>query len=630
MTGLHVAVCAQKLKDTLQLKEFEVKSHYNDPGGFKKVKIDSGILINHLNGDLSGLLSQYSTIFIKSYGNGSLATPSFRGTTAQHTQVEWNGINLNSPMLGQVDLSQIPVSQFDGLEILYGAAGISRTSGAFGGVINLVTNPDWNNRVNILAMQSAGSFNTYTTNVNVAAGSSSFQSHTKFNYAASANDFPYNNDFLQQRIKQQDASMTLFGVSEELFWKLKDKHLFSFRFRYNQDNQDLPPTDATAGTAHNEKLNSNSIFAVFDYKLVEKNYNLMVRSALTNQKMHYLLDSTVDANHQYYQWINNVRLSYNGIKNLVFRQGIDFIYDQVVSDDYDGMKTRSTTSFCSDFSYGISRKIRTSLVVREDLIDGKFLPVVPALGAEYMPWKNTDAAFTVNFARNYRYPTLNDLYWTLSGNPGLKPETSYSTEVGSNVNLRSGNSKFSFSLNVTGYYSWIYNMITWSPVTGNSSLWKPENIDEIRARGVETGLHVKWEVMKFLLDMNTNYNFCHSTYQKASSAYDGKIGKQLIYIPVHTLNSTLSAERWKFYLKYNFCYVSDRFSAKDNLTIMPGYPLSNIIFGKNIEIKHFILSLQFDINNLFNLDYQSVKSRPMPGINYAFSLRLSFPGVNRR
>ena len=147
---------------------------------------------------------------------------------------------------------------------------------------------------------------------------------------------------------------------------------------------------------------------------------------------------------------------------------------------------------------------------------------------------------------------------------------------------------------------------------------------------METGLHVKWEVMKFLLDMNTNYNFCHSTYQKASSAYDGKIGKQLIYIPVHTLNSTLSAERWKFYLKYNFCYVSDRFSAKDNLTIMPGYPLSNIIFGKNIEIKHFILSLQFDINNLFNLDYQSVKSRPMPGINYAFSLRLSFPGVNRR
>ncbi len=625
-----LSVSAQKLKDTLQLNEFEIKSHYStDPGGFKKIKIDSGILISHLNGNLSNLLSQYSTIFVKSYGNGSLATPSFRGTTAQHTQVEWNGINLNSPMLGQVDLSQIPVSQFDGLEILYGAAGISRTSGAFGGVINLVTNPDWNNRVNILAMQSAGSFSTFTTNVNVAVGSSSFQSHTKFNYAASANDFPYNNDFLQERIRQQDASMALFGVSEELFWKLRDKHLFSLRFRYNQNNQDLPPTDATAGSYHNEKLNSNNLFAVFDYKFVERKYNLMVRSALTNQKMHYLLDSTVDATHQYYQWINNIRFSYSGIKNLIFRQGVDFTYDQVVSDDYDGMKTRSTTSFCSDLSYGIGRKIRTSLVVREELIDGKFLPVVPALGAEYIPWTKAGVAFTVNVARNYRYPTLNDLYWTLSGNPGLKPETSYSAEIGLNMNLQSANRKFSGAFNVTGYYSWIYNMITWSPVTGNSSLWKPENIDEIRARGVETCLHVKWEVMKFLFDLNTNYNFCHSTYQKASSAYDGKIGKQLIYIPVHTFNSTLSAERWKFYLKYNFCYVSDRFSAKDNLTIMPGYPLSNIIFGKNIEIKHFILSLQFDINNLFNLDYQSVKSRPMPGINYAFSLRLSFPGANR-
>ena len=140
---------AQNLKDTLHLPEFEIKSSFLlDNQGFKRSKIDSTILMPQLNANLSTILSQHSTIFIKSYGTGSLATSSFRGTTAQHTQVEWNGINLNSPMLGQVDFSQIQVSQFDGLEILYGAAGIARTSGAFGGVIDLVTSPDWNNRFN--------------------------------------------------------------------------------------------------------------------------------------------------------------------------------------------------------------------------------------------------------------------------------------------------------------------------------------------------------------------------------------------------------------------------------------------------------------------------------------------------
>ncbi|MEI7662761.1 MAG: TonB-dependent receptor plug domain-containing protein [Bacteroidota bacterium] len=622
---------AQNLKDTLQLKEFEIKSkHSADNNCFKRVKIDSAILINHLNANLSNILSQYSTIFIKSNGNGGLATPSFRGTTAQHTQVEWNGINLYSPMLGEVDLSQIPVSQFDGLEILYGAAGIARTSGAFGGVINLVTNPDWNNRLNILAMQSIGSFNTLTSNLNVVAGNASFQSHTKFNYSVSSNDFPYYNDYLMKTVHQQSAAFSLLGMSEELFWKIKNKHLLSVKFRYNLDNHKLPPTVTNYSTNHDEIQDENVLLAVIDYKFVEKNFNLLVRSAFADQRMHYRLDSTVNSFHHYYQWINKVRFSYSGIRNLTIKPGIDFTYDQVVSNSYDGIKTRSTTSFCSEFNYSIGQMVKSSLVIREDLIGNKFLPAIPALGIEILPLKDAGLSINVNLARNYRYPTLNDLYWVGSGNPDLIPETSYSVEAGSAFHHLSHDRRLFFEISLTGYYSWIYHLITWSPVDGNSNLWKPENIDEIRARGVESGLNFKLEAAKFVFTLNNNYNFCHSTYQKATSAYDQKIGKQLIYIPVHTLNTTVSAERWKFYLDYTFSYVSDRFTAKDNLYVMPGYSISNIILGKNITLRNFILSLQLEINNLLNLDYQSIVGRAMPGINYAVTVKLALPRLTRQ
>ncbi|MFZ4523297.1 MAG: TonB-dependent receptor plug domain-containing protein [Bacteroidales bacterium] len=598
--------------------------------GFKRVSMDSAFLVNHLNADLSSILSQYSTIFIKSYGNGSLATPSFRGTTAQHTQVEWNGISLNSPMLGQVDLSQIPVSQFDGMEILYGAAGISRTSGAFGGVVNLVTNPDWTNRFNVLVSQSIGSFKTFTTNLNVVAGSPSFQSHTKFNFSSSENNFPYYNDYLKENVRQQSASFALFGLSEELFRKIKDKHLISLKLRYNQADRNLPPTTTNYNESYNQVQNSNDLFAVLDYKFVEKKYNLLVRSAFSDQKMHYILDSTINEVHQYYQFINKIKFTYSGIKRLSIKAGIDFTFDQVHSDAYNGTKTRNTTSFFSELNYDIGKKIRTSLVLREDLIDTQFLPLVPALGIEYFPWKKADLSFCMNIARNYRYPTLNDLYWSLSGNPDLKPETDYSIELGSVFNHHSKNQKFSINLNLTGYYNWIYQMITWSPANSNSNIWKPENIDEIRARGIESGLQVKFELIRFQFTFDNNYNFCHSTYQKASSTYDEKIGKQLIYIPVHTFNSTLAVERWKFYLNYNFCYISDRYTATNNLSMMPAYNLSNIIFGKNIQVKKFILSLQLNINNLFDLDYQSLPSRPMPGINCSFTIKVAFPGVKRQ
>ena len=623
-------VYAQSGKDTLKLPEFEIRSKYLfENNGFKRVKIDSGILINHLNGDLSNILSQYSTIFIKSNGNGSLATPSFRGTTSRHTQVEWNGIKLNSPMLGEVDLAQIPVSQFDGLEILYGPASISRTTGAFGGVISLVTNPDWNNRINILTSASLGSFYTYTTNVNVVAGSSSFQSHTKFNYSSASNGFPYYNDYLKETVRQQSASFALFGMSEELFWKLKDKHLISLKFRYNDNDHNLPPTASNINTNHQEKQKENLLLAVAEYKFVEKKYNLLIRSAYADQKMHYILDSSINNTHHYYQWINKIRFAYFGIRNLTIKPGIDYTFDQVISDAYNGIKSRSTTSVFSEFNYEIGKRVKTSLVIREDIIDATSLPIVPAIGIEFLPWNKVNLSFTLNIARNYKYPTLNDLFWSISGNPDLKPETNYSVELGSAFNHQSKDRKFFVELNLAGYYSWIYQMITWSPISG-SSIWKPENIDEILSRGLETGLNFKWEILKFTFSLDNNYNFCRSTYQKANSAYDQKIGKQLIYVPVHTLNSTLNIEKWKFYLNYNFYYVSDRFTAKDNLTVMPGYSLSNIILGKNFGLKKIVLSLQIQINNLFNLDYQSIADRPMPGINYAFTLKIALPNTTRQ
>jgi len=622
---------AQNLNDTLSLPEFEIKSNFIiDNQGFKRVKMDSNLFIPNLSANLSSILSQHSSIFIKSYGNGTLATPSFRGTSAQHTQVEWNGINLNSPMIGQMDFSQVPVAQFDGLEILYGAAGISRTSGAFGGVIDLVTTPDWNNRFKAFLAQTIASFNSYISNMNVAAGTRSFQSHTKFNYASALNNFPFTNDG-GNILRQQNASFTEFGFSQELFWKLKDKHLFSAKVWYSQDDRNLPPTTQNFDSLKIETLNDKALRAVVEYKYIEPTWNLLVRSALNDQYMKYANSLLgINSTHQCYSWINRVRFSYSGIRNLTIKPGVDFTYDWVDSDEYEGIKTRTTTSFFAEINYNFTTKVKSSLVLREDLINGKFSPLIPALGLEYRPFNKINLAFSSNVARNFRYPTLNELYWKDGGNPNLKPEMNYSLEAGSIYHFGTNTNKFYLEASLAAYYSWIYDMITWSPVDGSSGLFRPENIDEILARGIELGLNLNVSVWGFKIDLKNNYNYCRSTYEKANSSYDNKIGNQQFYIPVNTFNSTISMERWKFYLTYNYTYTGDRFTGKDNLSVMPAYNLSNIIFGKNIHIKHFTLSLQMDINNLFNLDYQSVASRPMPGINYAFTIKLALPGANKR
>ena len=107
-------VQAQMIFDTIDLKVVEIQSRrYDQSAGYKTLSLDSVALGAHAAGSLAELLTASTPIFVKSYGQGSLATTSIRGASAAHTQVIWNGININSLMPGQADFSAVPVLFID-------------------------------------------------------------------------------------------------------------------------------------------------------------------------------------------------------------------------------------------------------------------------------------------------------------------------------------------------------------------------------------------------------------------------------------------------------------------------------------------------------------------------------------
>jgi iron complex outermembrane receptor protein len=608
------------LSDTVRLSLVEVTGNFTlHNEGFKKVRIDSSILVQYLSSDLSTILSQQSTIFVKSYGNGGLATPSFRGTTANHTQVEWNGINIDSPMLGQTDLSQVQVSQFESLEILYGAATIARTSGAFGGVINLVSNPDWNNNINLMLAQTVASFNSYTTDASLALGNHVVQSITRFNYSNALNNFPYYNDQTMTWQKLVNAVYVLGGITQETFFNLSKNDILSARIWYSDDTHQIPPITTNTDTLEEEI--DRAIRSIIEWRRSGENYYLTARSSLVDQFMRFTLGDQTWNDHCY-TWSNRIRLVYSGIKNFIIKPGLDYTSDWVNSDSYNGNKTRKTLGAFSEFNYTPIKVLKISLVLRQDMIDWKFLPFIPALGIEYKPFNDINLTVSANLCKNYAVPTLNDLYYEPLGNINLKPETDYATEGGIVYNLGRKDKGFFFETTVTGYYSKMIDLIIWLPTTLGQ--YKPQNISEVNARGAELGLNLAWSLCRFRFSLNNAYNYCRSTNEKATSANDNSVGKQLIYTPENTLNSTLTVSRSGFYGSYIFSYIGKRFTTSDNTSYMPCYYLSNIILGKNFYLKKFILSLQLHLNNLFNLDYQSIEDRPMPGRNYAITLKFNF------
>ena len=107
-------------QDTIMLQSVEVIGDKETVETLKPLvarKLDTLVLQSKSTSSLSDLLIQHSPVFIKTYGPGGTSTASFRGTTASHTLVLWNGFQLNAPSLGQVDFSTIPVILADDVSL---------------------------------------------------------------------------------------------------------------------------------------------------------------------------------------------------------------------------------------------------------------------------------------------------------------------------------------------------------------------------------------------------------------------------------------------------------------------------------------------------------------------------------
>lgn len=94
-------------------------------------------------GEAKGVAELASTapgVAVHQYGGlGQLATASIRGSTANGVLVLLDGLPLNTAFGGGVDLSSIPRSWIDRIEIVRGAEGAHYGAGSLGGVVNVIT-----------------------------------------------------------------------------------------------------------------------------------------------------------------------------------------------------------------------------------------------------------------------------------------------------------------------------------------------------------------------------------------------------------------------------------------------------------------------------------------------------------
>ena len=177
--------------------------------GTQQTKFDSIALKENIALSMADILTFNSSIFVKSYGRATLSTVSFRGTSPSHTQVTWNGMRINNPMLGMTDFSMIPSYFIDDASLLHGTSSVNETGGGLGGTVKMSTTPAQNRGFGLQYIQGIGSFKTFDEFLRLTYGNDHWQISTRAVLSTSPNDYKYRNHDKKENI--YDEEMNIIG-----------------------------------------------------------------------------------------------------------------------------------------------------------------------------------------------------------------------------------------------------------------------------------------------------------------------------------------------------------------------------------------------------------------------------------
>ena len=613
-------------QDTIVLNAVEVVGTRETVETLKPLvvrKLDTLVLQAKSTSTLAELLIQHSPVFIKTYGPGGVSTASFRGTTASHTLVLWNGFQLNAPTLGQVDFSTIPVFLIDDVSLNWGS-GTSSNSGGLGGTVNIDNTHHFGDGFLLDLKQTYGSFNTLGSFITVGNYGKKFSFRIKAYRNSSDNDFEYENlaTIPHQKMKQRNADFVDYGVMPEVSLLL-GKCVISASSWNQWNNRNLPPIMPNVFNVNSEEWTRDNFSRNFvSFKSFWDSGSLQLKSAAFIENQRYFLLTRVPQNDDTVTFINseNHSLVLHQIANLDqhlykswnLKAKLQWDNERVCSNNYVGEKRRNLLSAYAAIEGEPFNCAQLTVTARYDWTDGKGMGLFPTATFSYQLPFYKALSFTLGYSHNYRNPSLNDLYWYPGGNPDLLPEDGRTGDLAIKYGLQKG--PFKLDYRIGGYLSNVKNWIQWVPTSYR--FWVPENVAKVFARGIENHLDAAFVKGNWKVTLSGNYVYTVTTDESEQAYAQGTNGKQLIYIPRHHANLFLNTQ-WKTWnLSYTFEYTGHRSTSYNEQEFfaydLPSYTLHHVAVGK--QFKRFRVELR--CNNLFNTPYQNVIWRPMPGRSF--------------
>lgn len=398
-----------------------------------------------------------------------------RGASPQQTLVMVDGQRINDPATGSTYLSAMDPATIERVEILRGAASSLYGSDAMGGVVNIITRSNEQDRpLSVFGNIGMGTHSLFKAGLGLSGASNGWDYRIAGSYASSdgfnatrekLGTFTYNPD--HDGYEQASVSGAL-GYT----WKPGNRLGVSFYNGYTHGDFDSGAYDTnTFGIMRQQSVavTSNNQLTRWWESVLQVSVNRNVYDSRASYG-----DSVLGSIQRTYSWQNNFTLNRQNRLSLILERKDESIFGTTTYEQDKRHTNAVGLIYRGDFD---RHHIQAS--VRNDNVSGYESKTTGSLSYDFDITEQWSAGLAGN--TGYRVPTFADLYTPLSfgyqGNPNLKPETSR------NIELRTSWKTDSTSLSVNAWQTRYRDLID-GYVCDQMSNCTAENVDRATIRGI--------------------------------------------------------------------------------------------------------------------------------------------------
>ena len=607
---------------------------------------------------LSDAVKQMAGVTLRDYGGvGGMKTVSARGLGSQFSTLTIDGVAVNDCQNGQVDLGRYTLGNSAFVSLSNGQQDemlLSARATAAGNVINMETREGLflpGEHTHLRLGIEGGSFGLISPSLLLEQKLAKNLSMSFFgNWLQSNGDYPFtlyytpsHNDSSSVE-RREHSAMWLATGDLNLFWHPSTNRSVSAKVHYVQGYHELPGPVQYYVKSGSEDTKEKLFFSQIKYLAShgKTKWQLIGKYQYTND-FYENFKALTATRYQFNEYSQNEGyLSGTLLWQPIEHFSASFASDGALTALHSNLAKNGEVNRLTSLNTVALQYKRQRISVKANLLatliteracdiadDIHYRRISPYAGITVQPLGKSNIRIRYFFKENYRVPNFSEMYYFVMPLDSLRPERASQHNIGITLPLTTrfshdSLSRRTWSLTVDGYHNKVKDKIIAVP-RQNMFIWSTMNLGLVDVKGLDIKGTLDWQWQQAALSVTLTYSL-----QKAVDRTDPDNPKtynhQIPYTPRNSGGVTLYFQNRWVNVGYNCMIVGERYSQQQNSdeSRLPAYADQGITIDRSFELPFGELRLQAQVLNLFDVQYEVVRSYPMMGRNFKIKAVYSF------